>query len=465
MIQQFPCSVSHKSIGDKENSIFCDLCKLLVHIKCNNLNYVDYQYLSGCTDPWHCLRCNSEIYAFGSLNKQNFVSFIRENLTDSLKLDNLNSTSTLVLKQPANLSQLFNQFDNTNKNHTNKDPDNVVKCRYYDIEEIQTLKIPNKSKFLSMFPINTCSLSKNFDDLEYLLKTTNMNFNIIAISETRITKNVNKITNININNYAYEFTPTESSAGGNLIYVANHLAYKPRTDLQIYKRRDLESTFIEIINPKKSNIIIGCIYRHPNMDLNDFNNDYLNLLLAKLSKEKQRDFLLGHFNVDLSKYEQHSPTNEFLDSLASSMFLPCIIQPARVTFNSKTIIDNIFSNIISTDIISGNLTATISDHLPQFLIAPEIFRNSPSSKSNYFERDWSNFNRQNVILDYFSVNWKNVINLEKNDVNRSLQSFFDSVNDLLKRHAAYKKVKKYKLKFKDKPWISSGLQKSISIKN
>ena len=65
-----------------------------------------------------------------------------------------------------------------------------------------------------------------------------MNFDIIAISETRVTKNINKTTNININNCAYEFTPTESSAGATLIYVANHLAYKPRTDLQIYKKRD-----------------------------------------------------------------------------------------------------------------------------------------------------------------------------------------------------------------------------------
>ena len=36
---------------------------------------------------------------------------------------------------------------------------------------------------------------------------------------------------------------------------------------------------------------------------------------------------------------------------------------------------------------------------------------------------------------------------------------------MLKIHAPYKKVKKYKLKFKEKPWISSGIQKSISIKN
>ena len=39
------------------------------------------------------------------------------------------------------------------------------------------------------------------------------------------------------------------------------------------------------------------------------------------------------------------------------------------------------------------------------------------------------------------------------------------MNDLLKIHAPYKKVKKYKLKFREKPWISSVIQKSISIKN
>ena len=122
------------------------------------------------------------------------MTFIMENLTDSLRLDSMNSTSMLVLKQAANLSQLFIQFNNITESHTNKDPDNVVKCRYYHIEEIQTLNIPNKSKSLSVFHMNTCSLSKNFDDLEYLLKATNTNFDIIAIFETKMTKNINKIS-------------------------------------------------------------------------------------------------------------------------------------------------------------------------------------------------------------------------------------------------------------------------------
>ena len=65
------------------------------------------------------------------------MSFIRENLTDSIRLNNMNSTSTLVLKQPANLSELFNQFNNITENHAKKYPDNFVKCRFYDIEEFR----------------------------------------------------------------------------------------------------------------------------------------------------------------------------------------------------------------------------------------------------------------------------------------------------------------------------------------
>ena len=39
---------------------------------------------------------------------------------------------------------------------------------------------------LSVFHINPCSLNKNFEDLEYLLKATNKTFDIIAITESRI---------------------------------------------------------------------------------------------------------------------------------------------------------------------------------------------------------------------------------------------------------------------------------------
>ena len=118
-------------------------------------------------------------------------------------------------------------------------------------------------------------------------------------------------------------TPTESHAGGTILYINNKLSYKLRQYLCIYKSSELESTFIEI-NPKKTNIIIHCIYRHPTMNLNAFNDNYLNIILQKKSKEKKNVFLLGDFTVNLLKYDKHAGTNEFIDSLSPYMYLPYI---------------------------------------------------------------------------------------------------------------------------------------------
>ena len=119
------------------------------------------------------------------------------------------------------------------------------------------------------------------------------------------------------------------------------------------------------------------------MDLFEFIYYNLNPLLKKFGKEQKNVFLLGVFNVDLSKFEQHKATNEFLDSLSSNMLLPHIFQPTRITSHSKTLIDNICSNYISQDTVSGNLPATISDHLPQFLIVPHIFQMFQTGKPVY----------------------------------------------------------------------------------
>ena len=113
------------------------------------------------------------------------------------------------------------------------------------------------------------------------------------------------------------------------------------------------------------------------MNANESNDNYLNILLQKISKEKKIFFLLGDFNVDLLKYDKHPKANKFIDSLSSYMYLPYILHPTRVTGHLQTIIDNIFSNYVSKEAVCGNLTSTTSDHLPQiFFIYTNIFERS-----------------------------------------------------------------------------------------
>ena len=210
---------------------------------------------------------------------------------------------------------------------------------------------------------------------------------------------------------------------------------------------------------------MGVIYRHPSTDLTDFNCNYLKKLLENISKEQKSIFLLGYFKVNLLNYNEHNLTNEFLDSLASNSFIPLILQPNRITSHSTILIDNIFSNVIDPEIISGNLTATISDHLPQFAIIPNMFGNISGNKSKIYERDWSKFDRENFILDYFSADWEVLLKIDEKNVDSSTKMYLDRINMFLDTYAPLKRINKYKLKFKSKPWITLGLQKSISTKN
>ena len=125
---------------------------------------------------------------------------------------------------------------------------------------------------------------------------------------------------------------------------------------------------------------------------------------------------MGHFNVSLLNYNDHTPTNEFLDSIASNSVIAYILQSIRITNHSETLIENSFSKVITVDVISGNLTATISDHLPQIMIVPNVFANPPSNRSNIYEKDSSNFYQVSFVLDYFSIVWDDTLIISKENI-------------------------------------------------
>ena len=77
----------------------------------------------------------------------------------------------------------------------------------------------------------------------------------------------------------------------------------------------------------------------------------------------------------------------------------------------------------------------------------------------------SKFNKDNFIFDYFDKNSSEILQLDQHNVNLSMDSYLDHINAILDIHAPFKKVNKYKLRFKLKPWITPALHKSMSVKN
>ena len=216
---------------------------------------------------------------------------------------------------------------------------------------------------------------------------------IIAISESHIRKNKEPLTRLDIPGYTYEFKPTEGKKGGTLLYISQDLKYKNRVDLNISHPKQLESSFIEIVNKNRKNSVVGCIYKHPNMTSSEFISDYLEPLLNKISFEKKEAILLGDFKINLLNCDSDKNTCDFLEHMLSFSFLPRIIKPRCITPRSQTLIDNIFYTELDKNILAGNITTDISDHLTQFVAIP-IQGPLSTEKNDIYKRNYKNFNSE-----------------------------------------------------------------------
>ena len=151
----------------------------------------------------------------------------------------------------------------------------------------------------------------------------------------------------------------------------------------MYMPKQLESVFIEICNKNERNIVIGCIYKHPSVELNE---NFLHPLMGELSAKDKSVYLMG----DLMKMDIDYHTSTFFYSMTSNLFVPHILYPTRVTSTTKTLIGNSLSNSLHfLQGISGNLTLSVSDHLAQFLIIHDENQKLPEN-INLYRRDIKN---------------------------------------------------------------------------
>ena len=154
-------------------------------------------------------------------------------------------------------------------------------------------------------------------------------------------------------------------------------------------------------------MIVGCIYKHLTLQINDFKSDFISPLLLKLQKESSKIiFLLVGFNIDLLKNELSDSINNFINTLSSNFLLPHILLPTRIS-KTSTLIDNIFSNSTALEEIeSGNVTSTFSDHLPQVIFLKDFFSKILAVKSNILKHDWRKFQSNKFASDFNQTDWE-----------------------------------------------------------
>ena len=174
-------------------------------------------------------------------------------------------------------------------------------------------------------------------------------FSVIAVSETWTPKGKSEVKPRKLEGYqnyhGNKGSSIKSSCG---FYVKEGIKFKPRKDLDIaYHDTDIEfqSTWIEILNDNKANIIIGVYYRYPKKNSYNIFLENLETELHNLRSNNKIYLVAGDLSYDILKYEHNPVMNEFLNLITLIFFQPCILEPTRVVLNSRpSLIDNIYVN-------------------------------------------------------------------------------------------------------------------------
>ena len=460
------CSICIKKVLQPKLSVPCLSCKTFIHKKCS--------YFKNSSKPfptnWMCSLCIKLALPFSTLVDNDFFEF--QYNSNFHCLCTKNESRALVQEVLPSTLPSFNAQNlilNPNEFCANSDPDDNIQLNadfgYYSTHDFhkKTKLIPEKH--FSLFHTNIQSLNCNFDKLEYLLYSLEPKFDIIGLSETWNPKSkTNFSPGILLGYQPYHGSPGFTNKSGCGFYISDYIKFLPRTDLDISFKSDHEefqASWIEIINQSQSNALVGVFYRHPHKQNSEEFMKYLQNTLAKLKNNSKKIMICGDFNYDLIKQDSNKCVRNFLNTIFENFLQPHILQPTRFIKNNKpSLIDNIFTNKIESNCISGNILSKISDHLPNFIISNDNYKFK--TKLVKTERDFKHFSEEK----YMQSLSKTLKTIEFSDnVNDSFNSFHKCLINTLDKHAPLKNITRKEAKLKLKPWLTTGILKSIQIKN
>ena len=414
------CNKNSKTVG----TLPCSLCKNLIHKKCSKIK-------EKITNPntiinWMCSNCLNNIFPFQNCTNNDIIEIHPIQNTDILDINKI--------RDEYNFCHMINETDDNEKIEIDFCK---IHCDYYDLSEFQEIVKTITKKRFCIFHSNISSLRANCDNLQVLLSQIPITFDVISLTE--VWNNQEKNENFNPNKidgyHKFNGLPGTTIKSGCGFYISENIDFIDRLDLDKHNKNEINeftAKWIEIINKNDSNILIASIYRHPSKNDTPF-YDYLNQTLTKIMKENKMIFITGDFNYNLLNYKQNEEISNFLNCMYSHLLQPNIIYPTRIVDNARpSLIDNIYSNCINREIISGNLIDKISDHMPNFLILQNFKKSELRIK--YQKRDYSKFNATKFEKDLNNEDITQEM-LKTNNVNSRYTIFQEHLEKIMDKHA------------------------------
>lgn len=452
------CSICNYNILSHACFVKCSLCNKLLHSRC-------IPYYQNTDTDFTCENCLHLVFPFNNIESDcDFISAISgipyHDLTQLNDMvyspisvnDHENSDFIQLFESDPDL-QFYNDFSVVR---------NISNCKYYNEDSFtkQSDNLNASAQSFSILHLNIRSLPRHLTELVCYLKGLEFPFTFIGLSETWL--HDNNFACYSIDGYKIECMNRSGRPGGGVsILILDHLDYIRRTDL-CFSSDFIECVFVEVFKSKincNKHVILGVIYRPPNTNLEDFNN-HLSDVLEIITRENKLIYLLGDYNINLLNSDHHGNSSLFIDIMYSYSLFPLINKPTRVTTQSATLIDNIFTNDIHNDnLFNGILLTDISDHFPIFMINTGRVITEKMSFITY--RNCSQRNIEVFVNELKNIDWHDLY--DKTDARGAFTFFYQKF--CLLYHSSFPKIS-VKVGYSNrKTWLTGGLKKSIKQKN
>jgi hypothetical protein len=213
---QLTCNICPKRIATHDRRVKCSLCLLSTHSKClPNYNTNDIEYATDINNHWTCPTCLISFFPYN-------------NIEDNTIFQDSISKPCNIHIDPDSLSDLiYNPFEDNNedfegamddidpdKNYLNEVGGRIIhNCKYHYMDSQHDPygeKIGNIK--LSLMHLNIRSIPKNLNNFTSLLDTSNINYNLLAFTETWL--HDSNAEAFGIKGFNHEFITRNNKNGG-----------------------------------------------------------------------------------------------------------------------------------------------------------------------------------------------------------------------------------------------------------
>ena len=383
---------------------------------------------------------------------------------------NRNFVNNTDLNEENSLTHLIEYLDPIDEGEINP----IHHSNYYNNEEFKEAHKQTDVK-LSILNLNCQCINSKFDKIKLFPEGIDNNskpISVITLQETWA-DNETEMNLFILPNYTMVYDDSRLSKHGGLItYIHNTFSFERLSD-DVYNQNSTvyESMFLKIYNKSSKFIkyIIGNIYRRPSSTVDELGQfiDEFTIVTQNLQEQHIKSYLCGDYNINLLKIESSLHCNRFFENITTLRFFPQITRPTRLSGESNTLIDNIFTNDFCKPHLPGILVTPISDHLMQFCTTIGKKERSSKNYPKYIEVE----NLSPLAMNNFkqAIVKSNIYQKLKTDPDANPNNNYKILSAVIMESKANhlpKKIQRFnKYKHKKEKWMSSALLKSVVHKN